>query len=245
MNKILTAAAVAVLTTAAAEAATFSGSTSGVFTEVSGANVCKTGPFWDYDAGCAGDEAEASGNTLTWPDDVSPSSTLTFNAYNFATGPLAAGSTTVQIGSLTWYNASSDGYYTPDEFTAKAKMSLSITSPSAVSGIENVTFTIDNTSNPLGDDIKALYVGGILDYALALPLNLGDGVTLTGFSTALVGSTGTYIGGKWTNPENKTSTLGIYANVKVAAVPLPAGGLLLITGLGGLAALMRRKKMAA
>ena len=36
-----------------------------------------------------------------------------------------------------------------------------------------------------------------------------------------------------------------YANLQVAAVPLPAGGLLLIGAMGGLAALRRRKAAAA
>lgn len=241
MNKIVTAAALAVLTSAAAEAATFSGSTSGEFTGVSGAKACYVfGISW-----CDG--ASETGNMLVWPDDVTPSSTLTFDAYNFATGPLAVGSSLVQIGSLTWYNASSSAFFTPDKFGAKGTMSLTITNPSAASGSEKVSFKIKNTENVSGTDdiINAMLVDGIFDYALSLPLDLGDGVTLTGFSAKLANGTGTFADGKWTNPENSTSVLGIYASIDVAPVPLPAGGLLLISGLGGLAAMIRRKKMAA
>ncbi|WP_420876405.1 VPLPA-CTERM sorting domain-containing protein [Roseovarius tolerans] len=58
----------------------------------------------------------------------------------------------------------------------------------------------------------------------------------------LSGSDGNYADGLWTNPEHGHSELGIYANI--SAVPLPAAGWLMIAGIGGLAALRRRRKAA-
>lgn len=45
--------------------------------------------------------------------------------------------------------------------------------------------------------------------------------------------------------ENSDSLGGLIDNVSIAAVPVPAGGLLLLGALGGLAALRRRKAIAA
>ncbi|MBC7154879.1 MAG: VPLPA-CTERM sorting domain-containing protein [Rhodobacteraceae bacterium] len=75
-----------------------------------------------------------------------------------------------------------------------------------------------------------------------MPLALGDGLTLNGFSTALLSGAGTLDGNAWYNLESGTSTLGIYANI--AAVPLPAAGWLMMAGIGGLAAMRRRRKAA-
>jgi hypothetical protein len=99
-----------------------------------------------------------------------------------------------------------------------------------------------------------------------LPATFGD-VELTGFSLGVTGggSLSTATGQLWSlsclfkgdctevtkltwiNPENNTSTLQIFADVTapVAAVPLPAAGWMLLAGLGGFAAVKRRKQAVA
>jgi len=217
-----------------ASAATVAGSSSGEFTNVSGAQACY---FFGFPL-CNGADVGPD-NMLVWPDDSSPSSTLTIDNTAFSQeAPI--GDSTVMVGSLTWYNASSDAWTTPDQFNANATIDLAFTSPGAASGDEDLSFTITNTGNPSGDEILGLVLDGLFDFDLALPLDLGSGVSVTGFFAQIAEGTGSFANGVWYNPETGTSKLGIYANV--AAVPLPAGGLLLLGALGGLGVAARRRK---
>lgn len=91
-----------------------------------------------------------------------------------------------------------------------------------------------------------------------LTLSLFDGVNTVFAPLTVAGSAvfGEFIN-SFSNPDGLTQTLTlgwtgydtrrgtIQLSVAVAAVPLPAGGLLLIGAIGGLAALRRRKAMAA
>lgn len=235
-----------------ASAATLAGNTSGDFTGIHGANECHNG----YK--CQGQEAAIKeiGNVeyLIWPDQDKPSSWLAFANYEFSQD-LATGHNEVLIGKLYWHNASSDSYYTPDDFTAKATMDLAFTQPSVQSGSEKLKFYIENSNNsqhPNGDTISIDLKNEPLDFGFDLSTYLGEGVTLLGFGASLfdAGETckhgsckvaSTYDNGFWYNAEHNTSVLGVYAKVNLAPIPLPAGGVLLLTALGGLALARRRK----
>lgn len=207
-----------------ASAATLIGSSSGEFTSEDGFNV------------------SASGNQLTWPGAslVNPQSTLTIDNFGF-NAPVPLGNSEQKVGQLTWENASSFPTFSPS-FDADATLTLDYDSPSDIAGTEGVTFSVTNTSGGNPDGIATLVLDGLFDFGLGVPLDLGQGVTVTSYFAKIDGAFGTFSNGSWSNEEGETSTLGIYANI--SAVPLPAAGWLMIAGIGGLAALRRRRKAA-
>jgi len=247
IKKWLLAATMAAGMATGASAATLTGSSSGEFTSEDASDTCTI-----YAWICWGGVEGASGvdtSTLEWPGDnrgldtSDPArSSLTINNTPINVDPVPLGTDNYLVGSLTWENASSPANITPDEFSADATIDLLFTSPTNQTGQQSVTFNITNTNNPDGDLIFAVANGGF-DFGFDIPLDLGGGLTLNGFSAALLsGSDGMFANGEWSNPENGSSTLGIYANV--TAVPLPAAGWLMIAGIGGLAAMRRRRKPA-
>lgn len=249
MNKILMlAGALGFALASAASATTISGVTSGEFTGVvNGFNV------------------DGSGDTAVWPDDndgfklcwygvchfETGQSTLTIETFNFSENVGSAGGT-IDIGQINWHNAASRsnpgiGFPGTDpEFTLNAELDLSFTDP-VIAGpySEVVAFDVTNTLNNPADiiDSSALAIGGI-DFG-GLPLTIGDR-DIIGFSFYLLDDTySSYDAttGVWTLDEHKSASLRLVA--EVAPVPLPAAGWMLIAGLGGMAALRRRKKSQA
>ncbi len=64
--------------------------------------------------------------------------------------------------------------------------------------------------------------------------------TLLGFST----DGGTTFANEFVTEEGEVNTASLYFDYSVSVVPLPAAGWLLLAGLGGLAAVGRRRKSA-
>jgi hypothetical protein len=155
----------------------------------------------------------------------------------------------IALLSLTWFNAATPAKLTDDAFSAFASFVLDFTQPGGGSGSENLTFAIRNTTNPAGDRAALFVDDGTLDFG-GLPRVLGNGISVVGYSWVLSGA-GTFgtgdgkcgLTGYWCNPENQTSTLTLKAQVSV--IPLPAAAWMLLAGIGGLAAVARRKKAAA
>ncbi|WP_256714948.1 VPLPA-CTERM sorting domain-containing protein [Rhodovulum sulfidophilum] len=250
MKTLLATTAIAAMMTVGAQAATMSGSTGGTFTGVvNGHNV------------------GTSANTAIWPDDnswlvcwIGPNckrstdqSSLEITEVGFSENVTAPG--TVAVGEIIWHNAASlsgsagwwpDTYPgTDSSFSLSANMSIDYAQPTDLPATsQGLSFAIDNTTNPPGDAISSLIFSD-LNYGSILPLDLGEGLTVTGYSFELVD--GTYStfdpeSGIWTLQEDRSAALRIVANVDVAPVPVPAAGLMLLGGLGGLAALRRKKK---
>lgn len=249
ITKWLLAATVAAglaVTAVPVSATTLTGFTDGTFRSTNigfGTNSCR------FDAGGGANSGVAWGDPNSCPDNNGigqDDSTLGIETFNFSqeiTGP-----TLVQIGQINWFNEANTAAV---NFAAIADINLTLTSPVAGSVSEALAFNIDNTPNNPADNILALTFS---DFGLSLPTGVGD-LTLLGFSFDLIspisGETlvvSNVTGGvrlDWTNPENNISTLGIYASFDgPAPIPLPAAGWLMLAGLGGLAAVRRRRKAA-
>jgi hypothetical protein len=106
-------------------------------------------------------------------------------------------------------------------------------------------------TNGLGDNLIEAFIAGPLQTLFANPrISFGDSQRVVGTTWVLItdrfttGSAGNYsltfrAGGR------ENSLGGFVDNVSVAVVPLPAGGLLLLGGLGALAVAARRRRAAA
>ena len=155
----------------------------------------------------------------------------------------ANGHHNVDLMSLTWENNSN---VTHPQTGVDLTINLNWTAPGSSSGSEMYSLAITNTSDgwfglhPQDDTIDPSLNNPPLDFA-GLPDNLGGGVTVESYFWDFSGD-GSFANGKWSNPETGTAVATLKA--KISVVPLPAGGLLLLTGLGGLAALRRRKQAA-
>jgi hypothetical protein len=99
--------------------------------------------------------------------------------------------------------------------------------------------------NPSSNGIAYSISGGLLSGSITGP-GSGPPVTAVGSWTQIlaefiVTTAGSYNLVFAASPTDAGSVGGLIDNVSIAAVPVPAGGLLLLGALGGLAALRRRK----
>ncbi|MEE4189628.1 MAG: VPLPA-CTERM sorting domain-containing protein [Roseobacter sp.] len=216
-----------------AGASTFSGHTAGYFTS-------ENGHSGTYITG----SSEGSNTLLQWgytpdrydDDETYDTSFLQILDYSFDQ-ELVSGQNEIRVGALRWYNASST--HVDSQFSAHAWLRFDLDEPTNLPWAwDYVGFNISSTSNsgnPADDSVLGVSFD---DYNLNLPINIADRTFLTGFDYRAVG--GGLDGNEWTNAEDSYSYLEIYAQVEV--VPLPAAGWMLLAGVGGLAAMRRRKR---
>ena len=266
---LLLSTGLALCTAMAAQASTFSWEFSGTIAQPTDANP-------------VGDNAFASGvfsgqgtSALTWGNAATtgagnPLNVLSIGASAGNIGLTSGATTQVQFGSFSWLNTSVFG--SGGIWDTVLALDLSFGS---VTGSADVTVRVDNTFDPdnspaannaSGLAPDTLSILGLTGFDFSQPLDLGDGVILTGFSAQIVsdgqcgtanpGTTGSWlVGNVWTNCEGNTSVIGLFANVRydapdepeepVAPIPLPAAGWLLLGGLAGLGALRARRRTAA
>ena len=249
IRTLLLAAGLALGTAAAAQAATFTWDFSGTIAAPSDAttNLVSSG---------------GGTSTLTWGSNE-PESSLTIDSSAGSTSVAFGTTEEVLIGSLSWTNMSVfdgggvwttvlslNGIFEHDGFGPVSDTAF------ATIEMDNTTDVNTNpdTNNQTGQNPDFISLLTLNLAGLTTPLDLGGGMTLLGFSaritdagqcgTANSSSIGSFItdDGRWSNCEGNTSVLGIYADVNV--IPLPAAGWLLLSGLGALAVMRRRRKAA-
>jgi hypothetical protein len=171
------------------------------------------------------------------------------------------------VGLIGWSNQSS--FKTGGSWSATTTLSVGYSSPSSVGPLtQSIGFSIVNTSDPdqnpgdneeTGNNYDSVMNFALSNNSFSSPTDIGGGLQVTGYSAFLYyagddgdgryncsfdgkGSTYNSSTGKWKNCEGNLSKIGIYANVALAPVPLPAAGLLLIGGLTSAVVVARKRK---
>ncbi|WP_299918303.1 choice-of-anchor K domain-containing protein [uncultured Roseobacter sp.] len=216
--------------TGAAQAATFSGSTSGTFLRANG-----------FDG--SGSLTGIGTSSIAWGRPGK--SKMEILDYSFSHS-LQSGTNSYQIGALEWFNAT--WYNFDDLFRVFANLQLDLDDPLDQTTNDTVKLKIDTSANNAIDPSDLAVITQFDDFDLALPFVLGKGITLKSFSVSLDGDGALRQKNgktKWRTDEHGTSRLIINAEIeKVSAVPLPAAGWMLLVGVGGLMGMRHRKRAA-
>jgi PEP-CTERM motif-containing protein len=237
MNSLIKVAAAglfAVLVSSQANAVTVTGSSSGVFLiNAPGNNDCSS---------CSGNNTNVLGMSGT-----SGISTLTATPTNFSVN---TNTDNTPIGQLVWVNNETSGVSDANtNFDVTYRFSLSFSAPggSNTADTQDFTLNIQQTVNAAGDLIFNLTNATLQNLNFTL-----NGVTVSDLHFGLAaGSFGQYYtsngpgvqAGEWTNPENRTSTLNIYADfTAVAGVPEPSTWAMMILGFAGVGFMAYRRK---
>jgi hypothetical protein len=169
----------------------------------------------------------------THRNGAGPSSTLTANTVN---GSFGASANDILIGSLTWVNRAT--YDTDQNFNVGYTYTLDFTSPNLDPTSTTFNLNIRQITNDAGDLIFHLTDSQLETLVSPLGYSLSD----LHFSLA-DGSSGTYnpLTGTWANPEHRTSTLNITADI-TAAVPEPSTWAMMILGFAGVGFMTYRRK---
>lgn len=197
----------------------------------------------------------------------SDSSVLSVHGQSF--NHTVSGSGEFLLGTISWINHSN--WFAGRNWSSELSLDLNFdTARGVVSQIVNVGFntynSIDGSANTRWNEISGISPDEISGFyidtsELNLPLMLDDGFSVTdiffrlddagtpGTRTSFLhdgaasGSTYDQFTGLWVNREGGTSTIGVYASV--AAVPLPAGLWLMLSGFGSFFLARRFKQKTA
>ncbi len=243
----VTAACVVSLTAGAASAATFSGNTSGYFSDKQNADPDVV--YYNY---YNGGQSHGNSSGIAWgyddlgDHDYSDTSQLGINDMHFSC-ELTYGMQSCDVGKIDWYNASSNAWTNDEDFNVEAKLRFNLDTPiDLYTAYDTLELNILSSRNDLSPN-SDLIVSGDWEQFFLEGYDLGGGYMLHGFSLREEGA-GTLqnVAGtdfEWVNEEDSYSHLYIVAEIKgPTPVPLPAAGWMLIAGLGGLVTLKRRRK---
>ncbi|MEP0960803.1 MAG: VPLPA-CTERM sorting domain-containing protein [Roseobacter sp.] len=264
LKSIALAGTVACISTISAQASTLAGQFGGTISTPTG----QTGSTFEHIGGetNALNWGTSSGASTTVVDgDSSKLSIDTFDFnYTAAVGEHL-------LGTITWDNQSN--WHAGGTWDSVLTLNLAFDTDTGGSTVRSIPLTFSvynstdvdfdtNVNEQLGnnpDEISGFSLG---ENAFGLPIYLGDSLGITNIALRLddAGSAGTVdngytfdgsaagsrydaITGLWESREGGVSTIGVYATV--AAVPLPAGLLLMFSGLGSFFVLNRRKVQLA
>ena len=244
----ITATAALIASTSGAFAATFSGSFGGEWTQ---SYLFNGQDEADYDANNQF-SISPDGKTASWgntADNAYSTLTIVDDAFSY---DILGGTQDYDVAKFTWFNGAWNNF--DNYFELWGDLDLDIDQPNPIApdgdGIDTIGFKVRTTSNSatVSDDGATLVSFSDFRLDLSEGIELADGITLTEFVLRVEGVDAGLSGTEWSNGEGETAHLYIAARITndnlPPPVPLPAAGWMLLAGVGGMAAMKRRKKKA-